>query len=320
MRFFQHASYPFLEQRRKAYVVSGAIILAGITAMIVNVFTIGSWLNYGVDFTGGTLVQVEFTQPTTAGDVRAAFGGTDAIAVTRFGEENAFVIRLPLEEEATVEEVSDRVEEQLAEVYGGDSFTVERTELVGPTVGEELQRKALLAILLSFALTLVYLAIRFELRFGMAAVIATIHDIVLTLSFIAIFRIEMLLPTIAAILTIVGYSLNDTIVVFDRIRENMHAKGARKLEQVTLINRSLNETLPRTIMTSLSTLTTLLALLILGPVVLRDFSLIMFLGIIMGTYSSLWIASPALIEIQRQWGIGTEAERPKRARAEHATV
>lgn len=319
MRFFSNADYRFIEQRRKAYTISGAIIAVGIAAMIINVVSIGAWLNYGVDFTGGTLVQVEFGSPTTANDVRAALGGTEALGVTRFGEENAFVVRLPLEEETGVEAVSQRVEDQLAGAYGVEAFEVVRTELVGPTVGAELQRKALLAIMLSFLLTLIYLAIRFEFRFGLAAVIATIHDILLTLSFIAIFRIEMLLPTIAAILTIVGYSLNDTIVVFDRVRENLHAKGARKLDQVVLINRSLNETLPRTIMTSLSTLATLVALLVFGPLVLRDFAMIMFLGVILGTYSSLWIAAPALIEIRRRMRTRESAGEQK-ARAQPATV
>ena len=318
MRFFTKADFQFLAHRRRAYVVSGSIATVGIIAMIVNVVQLGSWLNYGVDFTGGTLVQVEFRQPTTANDVRASLGNGETVGVTRFGQENDFVIRLPLEDEADVEDVSQRMEVQLAAAYGEDGFDVVRTELVGPTVGAELQRKALLAILLSFVLTLTYLAFRFEFRFGLAAVIATVHDIMLTLSFIAAFRVEMQLPTIAAILTIVGYSLNDTIVVFDRIRENMHAKGARKIEPVVLINRSLNETLPRTLMTSLSTLAALIALLLLGPLVLRDFSMIMFLGIVLGTYSSLWIAAPALIEIQRRWSERGASEH--RQRPEPATV
>jgi preprotein translocase subunit SecF len=317
MRVFTNANFDFLGQRKRAYVLSGAIITAGIIAMVINVATLGSWLNYGVDFTGGTVVQVSFDQPTAPGDVRAALGGSDQQGVTQFGEDNVYLIRLPLEEGVEVEEVSRRVQEQLAAAYGAEAFEVERTELVSPIVGEELQTKALLAMLITFAATLVYLAFRFELRFGLAAVLATLHDIVLTLSFIAIFRVEMMLPTIAAILTIVGYSLNDTIVVFDRIRENMHAKGAKKQDQVALINRSLNETLPRTVMTGLSVLATLVALLVFGPLVLRDFSLVMFLGIIAGTYSSLWIAAPALIEIRNRLG----EEKPERAkRAEAATV
>ena len=318
MRVFTNAHFDFLGQRKRAYVLSTAIITAGVIAMIVNVATLGTWLNYGVDFTGGTVVQVAFNQPTAPGDVRAALGGGDEQGVTQFGEENVYLIRLPLEEGVGVEEVSQRVSEQLTGAYGASGFAVERTELVSPIVGEELQTRALLAMLLTFLLTLIYLAIRFELRFGIAAVLATMHDILITLSVIAIFRVEMMLPTIAAILTIVGYSLNDTIVVFDRIRENMHAKGARKADQAQLINRSLNETLPRTVMTGLSVLATLVALLLFGPLVLRDFALVMFLGIIAGTYSSLWIASPALIWIRRRLGEGAPAEQRKRP--ETATV
>lgn len=320
MRLFQNTKYKFFEQRRIAYVVSSVIILSGLVAMGINVATLGSWLNYGVDFTGGTLVQVQFERPTTANDIRAALAGERDQSVTQFGEENVYLIRLPLLENVTVEEVSLRVREELTAAYGADAFDVQRTELVSPVVGEELQQKAVMATLLSFLLTLVYLAFRFELRFGLAAVIATMHDIMLTLSFIAIFRIEMLLPTIAAILTIVGYSLNDTIVVFDRIRENLQAKGARKADQVELIDRSLNETLPRTVMTGVSVLAALLALLIFGPAVLRDFSSVMLIGIVAGTYSSLWVASPALVEIQRRWGLGLETPKTKRRRAEHAAV
>ena len=312
MRLFANANYRFLEQRNRAYVVSSVLILAGIVAMVVNVVTLGSWLNYGIDFTGGTIVQVRFTEPTSAGAIRQALGGSDARVVTEFGGPSEYVVRLPLAEGEDVDLISRQVEGQLAVAFGEGTFTVERTEFVGPTVGGELQRKALLAMLLSFLLTLVYLAFRFELRFGLAAVMATVHDIMLTLSFIAIFRIEILLPTVAAILTIVGYSLNDTIVVFDRIRENLKRKGARRDDQVALVNRSLNETLPRTIMTSTSTIACLVALLVLGPVVLREFSLVMLLGILYGTYSSLYIAAPALIEIQKRWGTGEEAQAKKR--------
>ena len=152
-------------------------------------------------------------------------------------------------------------------------------------------------------LTLIYLAIRFELRFGMAAVIATLHDILITLGFLAAFKVEIALPTVAAILTILGYSLNDTIVVFDRIRENMHKKGARKRNPIDLVNQSINETLPRTILTSGTTLAVLVALLVLGGTVIQDFTVVLILGVIIGTYSSIFVASPALIEIQNRWGL-----------------
>ena len=310
MRLFQNASYRFIQARRKAYVVSGIILVTGIGFMTFNVMNTGSWQNYGVDFTGGSLIQIQVYENLTAGDLRGALSGSDEI--TRFGEENEFVVRAPVAEDGSIGAVADEVEAQLTAAFGEDAFEVIRTEQVGAKVGGELQVKALYAILFSFLLTLIYLAIRFELRFGMAAVIATLHDILITLGFLAAFKVEIALPTVAAILTILGYSLNDTIVVFDRIRENMHKKGARKRDPVELVNQSINETLPRTILTSGTTLAVLLALLILGGTVIQDFTVVLILGVIIGTYSSIFVASPALIEIQNRWGLGKVSEKKKR--------
>ena len=312
MRLFHNASYRFIEARRKAYVVSGIALGVGIVFMTLNVVNIGSWQNYGVDFTGGSLIQIQVDANLTAGDLRDALGGADAPPITRFGEESEFVVRAPVAEDGSIGAVADTIEAQLATAFGQDAFEVVRTEQVGAKVGGELQLKALYAILFSFLLTLIYLAIRFELRFGMAAVIATLHDILITLGFLAAFRVEIALPTVAAILTILGYSLNDTIVVFDRIRENMHTKGARKRNPVDLVNQSINETLPRTILTSGTTLAVLLALLILGGPVISDFTVVLILGVIIGTYSSIFVASPALIEIQNRWGLGRVGEKKKR--------
>jgi preprotein translocase subunit SecF len=319
MRFFQGANYRFIERRKTAYVFSGSAILIGILAMVLNVFTIGSWQLYGVDFTGGSLVQVRFnSNDVTAGQVRDALGGAQAPPITKFGENSEFVIRASLEEGMSIDSVAAGVERQLSAKFGPDAFAVTRTELVGAKVGGELQQKALLAVLFSFVLTLVYLAIRFELRFGLAAVIATAHDILITLGFLAVFRVEVDLPTVAAILTIVGYSLNDTIIVFDRIRENLHKKGARKRDPVELIDESINETLPRTVLTSGTTLAVLLALLLLGGDVIRNFTVVLILGIAIGTYSSIFVASPALLEIQKRWGEGKIRE--KKPKPEPATV
>jgi preprotein translocase subunit SecF len=316
MRLFAHANYKFIERRKTAYLFSGTAIAIGIAAMIVNVFSIGRWQNYGVDFTGGSLVEVRFTKAVSAGELRSALGGSDAI--TRFGEENDFVVRAPLAEDETIDQVSADVQQKLATAFGADTFEVVRTELVGAKVGSELTRKAGLSILFSFIITLIYLAIRFETRFGTAAIIATAHDILITLGFLALFRMEISLTSIAAVLTIVGYSLNDTIIVFDRIRENLHKKGARKRPIIDLINESINETLPRTILTSGTTLAVLLALLILGGAVIRDFTVVLIMGIVVGTYSSIFVASPALVEIQKRWGEGKIRE--KKAKPEPATV
>lgn len=319
MRLFANANYKFIEKRRTAYVVSAVTVVVGIVAMLANVALIGSWQNYGVDFTGGSLVQVHFNEDHGVGPVRDALGGASGPEVTRFDGENEFVIRAPLDDGASVDAVRESIEGQLEAAFGPGSFEISRTELVGPKIGAELQQKALLAILFSFALTLIYLAIRFELRFGMAAVIATMHDIMITLGFLALFRVEIALPTVAAILTIVGYSLNDTIVVFDRIRENMAAKGARKLDQIELIDRSINETLPRTVLTSGTTLAVLVALLLVGPAVIRDFSLVLILGVMIGTYSSIFVASPALVEIRKRMGDG-DRDRKKKRRPQAASV
>ncbi len=312
MRIFGNAHYSFLENRKKAYVFSAFLILAGITAMVVNTLTIGSWQNYGVDFEGGALIQVRFTIPMSAGELRSELENAGGLEITRFGEENEFVIRSPLSADAGVELASAAIKNQLDAAFGAENLEVVRTELVGPKIGGELQQKAGLAIVFSFLLTLVYLAFRFELRFGVAAVIATAHDILITLGFMALLRMEIALPSVAAILTVVGYSLNDTIIVFDRIRENLGKRGGRKEEPMGLLNRSINETLPRTILTAGTTLAVLVALLLLGGSVIRDFTLVLILGIVFGTYSSIFVASPALLEIQKRFGTGEEKERKRR--------
>jgi preprotein translocase subunit SecF len=315
MRFFGDAHYTFIEKRKVAYVVSAITIAVGIGAMAFNVLdpNLRNWQRYGVDFTGGTLIQVDIdVEGITTAQVREALGGVSGPEVQRFAEGNDFVIRAPLDNELDVETTRETIEGQLAAAFGEESVTISLTELVGPRIGEELQQKAALAILFSFILTLIYLAIRFEFRFGVAAVIATVHDILITLGFLALFRVEIALPTVAAILTIVGYSLNDTIVVFDRIRENFGKKGARKEEQIDLINRSINETLPRTVLTSLTTLVVLAALFVVGPALIRDFATVLILGILIGTYSSIFVASPALVEIRRRFGEGKGQDRKRR--------
>ncbi len=318
MRLFSDAHYNFIENRKRAYVISGTAIAVGILAMIFNIATIGSWQNYGVDFTGGSLIQVSFTQPVEQGDLRDALGGAQAPPITRFGADNEYVIRAPVSD-VGIETVAADIEVQLAEAFGTGSFDVVRTELVGPKIGGELQQKAVMAILFSFLLTLIYIAIRFEFRFGLAAVIATVHDIMITLGFLAVFRVEIALPTVAAILTIVGYSLNDTIVVFDRIRENLNKKGGRKEDPVELTDRSINETLPRTVLTSGTTLMVLMSLLIFGGAVIRDFTVVLILGVVIGTYSSIFVASPALLEIQKRMD-ARAAEKKKASRREPAAV
>ncbi|MBT8395937.1 MAG: protein translocase subunit SecF [Gemmatimonadetes bacterium] len=314
MRIFSEAHYEFIQARKKAYVVSGVLLLVAIAAMAGNIALIGSWQKYGVDFTGGSLIQVRFEQAMTAGEIRDALGGANAPEIARIGSENDFTIRAPVTEGVSVDEVRQGIQEELGAAFGSGSFEVLEAELVSAKVGDELQRKAAFAIIFSFFLTLIYIAIRFELRFGIAAIIATVHDILLTLGFLALFRVEIALPTVAALLTIVGYSLNDTIVVFDRIRENLNRKGGRKEDPAGLVNRSINETLPRTVLTSGTTLAVLLALFFLGGTVIRDFTLVLILGVMIGTYSSIFVASPALLEIQKRFGTGDEKEKERARR------
>ncbi|MGB5527449.1 MAG: protein translocase subunit SecF [Gemmatimonadota bacterium] len=289
MRFFRNAHYDFLSVRRRAYVVSAVLLLLGIGSLVLR-----GGPGYGVDFTGGTLLQVEFFEPTSVSDLRGvlASAGMENAQIQQLGDSNEFMIRTQ-----DFEGIVESVNGVLGETYGADGFTMS-ADAVGPKVGSELQRKAAIAILMSFALTLVYLAFRFEWRFGVAAIVATFHDIMLTFGFISLFNIEITLATVAAILTILGYSLNDTIVVFDRIRENL--KKRRKDTYKDIVNSSINETLPRTVLTSGTTLATLLALFILGGTVVRPFALVLILGIVIGTYSSIFVASPALLEIEER--------------------
>jgi preprotein translocase subunit SecF len=299
-RLFANANYDFINRRKKAYILSGVALLLALATAAIWQFREGTWLNYGVDFTGGGMVQVEIAGQHTSGEIRQIIGErVPGSQVTEFGGANEFLIRTPMLADDAATGGSDAAIATLNETYGAENVNVLRTEAVSARVGGELQTRALLAILISFVATLIYIAFRFEWRFGVAAIIATLHDIVLALAFMAVLRLEINLPTVAAFLTIVGYSLNDTIVIFDRIRENL-STGWRK-DFIGILNKSINETLPRTVMTSGTTLITLFSLYLFGGVVIRDFALILIAGIILGTYSSIFVASPALLEIEKRW-------------------
>lgn len=297
MRLFEHANYPFLQWRRRAYVVSAILILGGVAMMVRNAVQYGSWLNYGIDFTGGTTVVVRFDRPVAVEDIRAVAPEWE---ISRFGSEREFLIRFGGFQQELGQDAAARVRQALGRRFPANSFAIDRVEAVGPKVGQELQRKALVALIVANLLTLVYLAIRFEWRFGVAAVGATVHDILITLGILAALRTTISTETVAAFLTIVGYSLNDTIVIFDRIRENLRAPGAgRHLEET--LNRSINETLSRTALTGGSALATLVSLIVFGGPVIREFAVVLALGIIVGTFSSIFVATPILYEIERRW-------------------
>lgn len=302
MRIFQHANFPFMQWRRRAYVITGVLLLAGIAAMVMNVGRYGSWLNYGVDFRGGTLVQLKFTPAVEADQVRAAAeaAGRDDWEITNFGAPGEFVVRMGSFQGSLQQTPERTVSQALGARFPANSFEVVRTEAVGPKVGDELQFRALIAILLSFLVTMAYLWVRFEWRFGLAAIAATGHDILITLGLLALMGSEISLGTVAAFLTIVGYSLNDTIVVFDRIRENL-GKPRHGRTYLEILNQSINETLPRTVLTASGTLVTLVSLLLFGGPVIRDFALVLILGIAIGTFSSIFVASPVLYLIESKW-------------------
>jgi preprotein translocase subunit SecF len=302
MRIFQHANYPFMQWRRRAYLVTAALLLAGLAAMVLNVGRYGSWLNYGVDFKGGTLVQLKFNEAVSVDQVRGAAeaAGRDDWEITNFGGPAEYVIRMNSFQGSLGQKPEGMVQQVLASRFQPSQYTVVRTEAVGPKVGDELQLRALIAILLSFAVTMIYLWFRFEWRFGIAAISATLHDILITLGIIALLGNEVSLGTVAAFLTIVGYSLNDTIVVFDRIRENL-GKPRHGKTYMELLNLSINETLPRTVLTASGTLATLVSLFLFGGAVIRDFALVLILGIFIGTFSSIFVASPVLYFIGNKW-------------------
>ncbi|HEX6911202.1 MAG TPA: protein translocase subunit SecF [Longimicrobium sp.] len=302
MRIFQHASFPFMQWRRRAYVVTAVMLLAGLAGVIKNFGQYGSWLNYGVDFKGGTLVQLRFDDPVPVDQVRAAAAaaGQDDWEITNFGSSNEFVIRTGAFSESLGQTARQQVQQVLSARFPADQYEVVRTEAVSAKVGDELQFRALLAILLSFVVTLLYLWVRFEWRFGLAAIAATLHDILITLGVIALMGNEVSLGTVAAFLTIVGYSLNDTIVVFDRIREAL-GKPRHGKTYLELLNQAINETLPRTVLTASGTLVTLVSLVLFGGPVIRDFALVLILGIFIGTFSSIFVASPVLYFIESKW-------------------
>jgi len=310
-RFFAHANYDFIGLRHFAYGLTALVIIPGM------ILILATGLNYSIEFTGGSLVEVTMAQPSNAGAIRSALdkGGLHNAEIQQFGSNTEFVIRARLSATEAVnqteaERTAATVDSALTHAFGAKSFIVGRTEAVGPKVGGELRQKAFLAILLSFLLTLVYLAFRFEFRFGVAATLATAHDILTTLAFIKYMNLEVSLVVVAAILTVVGYSLNDTIIIFDRVRENLHKY--KRDDLAGILNRSINETLPRSVLTHGTTMATTLAMLIFAGEVIRPFAWVMTFGIFTGTFSSIYIASPVLLAIEHRWP-GKEA-RGVRAR------
>jgi len=319
LRILHGTHYDFIRWWRWAAGLTIGFIVVGLVALALT-----RGFTYSVDFTGGTLMQLQFHRPQTAADVQRlrdalARGGVRNADIQQFGSDTDFVVRASGTDTTTAgaEVVGRQIQRVLAEAVGAESFTPVRTESVGPRVGAELKRGAMLAILVSFGVTLVYLAWRFEWRFGVAAVVATAHDILTTIAFLAMLRLEISLTVIAAILTVIGYSLNDTIIIFDRVRENLRKN--RKEPLYDTLNRSVNETLPRSVLTHATTMAATLALLLFAGEVIRPFAWVMTFGIFTGTFSSIYVASPILLWIEHKYPRQTDV-KPGRGPAKPAAT
>jgi preprotein translocase subunit SecF len=301
MRIFDNPNFNFIRWRWHAIFLSIVVIGAG----LATVFARGG-LPLGVDFTGGTVIVLDFVNPVDENAVRAALGSSMADAtVQRYGEpgRNEIMIRLALkdatEQGNSLEELARQVEQGLRGANLGD-FTVVSRDIVGPTIGQDLRQKGFWATITAIGGILIYIAIRFRFSFAVGAVVATFHDILVTLVFLTWFGYDLSLNVVAAILTIAGYSVNDTIVIFDRVRENQRTARREPLEGI--VNRAVNQTLSRTIITAGTTFLAVLSLFIFGGEVLEGFAFTMIVGIITGTYSTVFIASAVAILLSRRPG------------------
>ena len=281
---------PFMRWRRLAFICS-----LGLIALSLAVFFLRG-LNYGIDFRGGILIEVKIPVSADISAMRDSLAtlGLGEVALQEFGAPDDILIRVERQEggeKAQLEAVS-AIKSRLGEDFGSD-LDYRRTEFVGPKVGSELISAGIKAVVSALLAMMVYIWFRFEWQFSLGAVAALLHDVVLTIGMFSFTGLEFNLATVAAILLIVGYSLNDTVVVYDRVRENL--RKYKKLSLVALLNRSINDTLSRTLMTSITTMLALIALYVLGGAVIADFSLAMIWGVLVGTYSSIFIAAPCLI-------------------------
>jgi preprotein translocase SecF subunit len=292
MRFFSKTHIDFIRHRRLAYLISGSLIAAGLISLAVK-----GGPAMSIDFAGGILLQLKFENPVTPGELRSALdeAGYGNSEIQRFKTGNEVLIRAPSAEGG---DVTEKIKASITAKFQDNPFEVRREELVGPKVGKELERNAIWAIVVALGAILVYVGFRFQFRFAVAAVAALFHDVLVTLGLFSLTNREISLAVVAAFLTLVGYSLNDTIVVFDRIREDLRKYHREHYEGV--INASINETLSRTTMTSFTTLLVVLFLFFMGGEVLRDFSFALLVGIIVGTYSSIFVASPILVDWQHK--------------------
>jgi len=295
-------SIGFIRYRFIAMLVSSILVIASMAAFLAN------GLNFGIDFRGGTLIEASAESPVDLAGLRGRLGALDLgdLQIQEFGKDTDVLIRIAEKTGATdaSNDLSavERVRGELAR-----DFEIRRVEIVGPQVSAELIQTGVLAVLAAIASMLIYIWFRFEWQFSVGAVLALVHDVALTIGLFALLQLDFNLSILAAVLTIVGYSMNDTVVVYDRVRENL--RKYKKMDLAELLNIAINETLSRTVMTSVTTMLALLALYILGGEVIRGFTFAMIWGVIIGTYSSIFVASPLLmlLGVKRDWS-GAQVE------------
>jgi preprotein translocase subunit SecF len=300
LRILHNTKIDFIRLWKPAAIGILVFIIPAVALILMNGF------NWSIEFTGGTRIQLEFKQPPDISAVRSelATAGFSNAEIATFGSPNELMIRVQdptaiAQQDRTAGAVVQQIRTALDRRFGADTYTVIGAEAVSAKVGDELSRQAAIAVLIAFGITLMYLAWRFEWRFSLATILATMHDIIATLAFMKYLNLEISLFVVGAILTVIGYSMNDKVVIFDRVRENL--KKGRKVPLYDLLNQSVNETLPRTVMTGSTTLACLLALLIFGGDVIRPFAWVLLFGIVVGTFSSVYVASPILLWIERKY-------------------
>jgi preprotein translocase subunit SecF len=299
MELFAEANYSILSKRKIAAIISGILLLIGLFSLIFH-----KGLRLGIDFQGGTLVQMQFEENVQVSDIRSALEnvGMGSAEIQQFGAENEVLIRVLRTSEQQGSEVSEQIQSTLTTNLPNNPFEVRRLEQVGPEIGSELRGQAVLAILSALLGIVIYISIRFEFKFAIASIVALVHDILITLGVFSLLDLEITLAIIAAFLTIVGYSLNDTIVVFDRVRENL--KSLRRETYEHIVNLSINQSLSRTVVTSVTTFLVVSILFLFGGEVIKNFAFALVIGVIIGTYSSVFVASPVIVE----WEARTEGQ------------
>ncbi|MEX0830770.1 MAG: protein translocase subunit SecF [Nitrospirales bacterium] len=291
MEILGKTSVDFMGKRNIAFAVSGVLVLLGLLAVVG---ILAGWANLGIDFAGGTAVQLKFDKPLGIEDARKALQthGLGDAEIQDFPQDQKILIRVKTE--TTIEdEISKQIIEAFQTEFPNHGFVVDSSSSIGPTIGKKLQEDALIAIVLSLMGIMFYVAVRFEFRFGLAAAIATFHDVLAVLGIYFLLNKEITLLVVTALLTLAGYSLTDTVVVFDRIRENLRRRRRETVSDI--INSGINQVLSRTLVTTLTVVLVLMPLTLWGGEVLHDFSLALLLGVLVGTYSSIFVASPLLL-------------------------